>query len=105
VLRRKSDQIDETKDYMPNEKETGLIKLMNGYREIISEAAETLNPSLVANFMYELAKDFNQFYHDYSILSAEENKTKNFRIRLTAAVGQIIYSGMNLLGIEVPERM
>jgi len=88
-----------------NEKEINLIRLLYDYPEIISESARSLNPSLIANFLYELAKEFNQFYHDYSILSAESKELIIFRIHLASATGNLIKSGMELLGIEVPERM
>lgn len=88
-----------------NDKEIALIRMMFEFPEIIKEASRTLNPSLVANFLYELAKEFNQFYHDYSILSAEKEEQVGLRLLLVEAVGQIVESGMELLGIEVPERM
>ncbi len=88
-----------------NDKEIALIRMMFEFSDIIKEASRTLNPSLVANFLYELAKEFNQFYHDYSILSAEKEEQVGLRLLLVEAVGQIIESGMELLGIEVPERM
>jgi len=88
-----------------NEKEVVLIRMMFDYPEIISEASRTLNPSLIANFLYEVAKEFNQFYHDYSILSAGKKELVSQRLLLAEVIGQIIESGMELLGIEVPERM
>jgi arginyl-tRNA synthetase len=72
---------------------------------VIKEAARTYNPSLIANYLYELAKEFNQFYHDHSILNAEQQETVSLRLLLVEAVSRIIESGMDLLGIEVPERM
>ena len=88
-----------------NEKEAYLIRMLYEFPEIISESARILNPSLIANYLYELSKEFNQFYHDYSILSAENDHLIALRIHLTNAVGNIIKSGMGLLGVEVPERM
>jgi len=88
-----------------NEKEIFLIRMMFEYPEVINEASRTLNPSLIANFLYELAKEFNQFYHDFSILSAENQELVSQRLLLVGVIGQIIESGMGLLGIEVPERM
>ena len=87
------------------DKEVGLIRMMYNYPEVIREASDALNPSLVANFLYELAKEFNQFYHDHSILSAEKEEQVKMRLMLVEAIGKIIDSGMDLLGIEVPERM
>jgi len=92
-------------DQLLNEKEVSLIRLMFDYPEIINEASRTMNPSLIANFLYELAKEFNQFYHDHSILSAENAEQVELRLLMVEVVGQLIESGMELLGIEVPERM
>jgi arginyl-tRNA synthetase len=88
-----------------NKKEISLIRMMYEYPELLEESARTLNPSLIANFLYELAKEFNQFYHDYSILSAEKPDQVAMRVLLVELIGRIIASGMELLGIEVPERM
>jgi len=88
-----------------NEKEIALVRMMYEYPEIIQEASRALNPSLVANFLYELAKEFNQFYHDHSILSADSSAQVCQRLLLVETTGNIIESGMDLLGIEVPERM
>ena len=88
-----------------NPKEVSLIRLMHDFPEVVSEAARALNPSLIANFLYELAKEFNQFYHDHSILSADTGVQVSQRLLLAEATGNIIESGMELLGIEVPERM
>ncbi|MCK4751424.1 MAG: arginine--tRNA ligase, partial [Bacteroidales bacterium] len=87
-----------------NEKEIGLVRMMYEYPDILKEASRTLNPSLVANFLYELAKEFNQFYHDHSILSADSSDQVSLRLLLVEAIGRIIENGMELLGIEVPER-
>ena len=87
------------------EKEVGLTRMMYEYPEVIKEAARTYNPSLLANFLYDLAKEFNQFYHDHSILNAEQHDRVSLRLLLVEAVSRIIESGMDLLGIEVPERM
>jgi arginyl-tRNA synthetase len=94
-----------TGDTELNDKEISLIRMMYEYPEVIEESARTLNPSLVANFLYELAKEFNQFYHDYSILSADHPEQVALRVLLVKQIGRIIFSGMSLLGIEVPERM
>ena len=89
-----------------NEKEISLIRMMYDYPEIIQEASRTLNPSLIANFLYELAKEFNQFYHDYSILSADDQELVSHASACWLRPSEIlIQSGMELLGIEVPERM
>ncbi|HER09105.1 MAG TPA: arginine--tRNA ligase [Bacteroides sp.] len=88
-----------------NEKEILLIRMIHDFPEIITESADTLNPSLIANFLYDLSREFNQFYHDYSILGAESQDQVSTRLLLVRVVGQIIRSGMDLMGIEVPERM
>jgi arginyl-tRNA synthetase len=88
-----------------NEKETALIRMMYGFPDTLSEAARALNPSLIANFLYELAREFNQFYHDHSILNAENKGQVSQRLIMIESVGNMIKSGMELLGIEMPERM
>ncbi|MBS0011581.1 MAG: arginine--tRNA ligase [Bacteroidales bacterium] len=88
-----------------NAKESDLIKLLRRYDDIISEAADTLSPSLIANYVYELAKEFNQFYHDYSILGEKDTEVRSFRIALSQYTGEIIRKSMWLLGIDMPEKM
>jgi len=88
-----------------NEKETDVIRLLHDFPVTVGTAAREHNPSVIANFMYDLAKEFNQFYHDHSILSAEDPDTRLFRIHLSRIIGDVIERGMGLLGIEVPERM
>jgi arginyl-tRNA synthetase len=105
VLRKSKDTRMEVGPQELNEKEIQLVRMIHDYPEIIAESAETLNPSLIANFLYDLAKEFNQFYHDYSILGAESWEQVSTRLLLVSVVGQVIESGMGLLGIEVPERM
>jgi len=105
VLRKGTSIPKATGKLLMNEKEVALTSMMYEYPDVIQEAARTLNPSLVANFLYDLAKEFNQFYHDHSILNAEQQEEVNLRLLLVEAVSRIIESGMDLLGIEVPERM
>ncbi|MDY6240549.1 MAG: arginine--tRNA ligase [Prevotella sp.] len=88
-----------------NDKETELIQKLADFKTAVADAGENYNPAGIANYCYELTKLFNQFYHDYSILSAETDKAKAFRLMLAANVGKTIKNGMALLGIEVPERM
>ena len=90
---------------IPLDKEIELIKLISQFPEIVDAAGKELNPSLIANYIYELAKEFNQFYHDYSILSAETDEIRRYRLLLSIVTGKTIKSAMHLLGIEVPERM
>lgn len=88
-----------------NDKEIALIQKMNDFGAVIEQAATDYSPSGIANYCYELTKDFNQFYHDYSILNADTEEEKLTRLVLANNVAKIIKNGMLLLGIEVPERM
>jgi arginyl-tRNA synthetase len=105
VLRKAGDLRREAGNTELNEKEVALVRLLYEYPEIIQEAGRAYNPSLIANFLYDLAKEFNQFYHDHSILSAESPERIRLRLLMTEVIGQVIESGMEMLGIEVPERM
>lgn len=87
----------------PKEKE--LLKIIGEYPEVIQAASENHSPALVANYTYELVKEFNSFYQNIPILATEDEAEKAFRVRLSEAVGAIIKSAFSLLGIEVPERM
>ena len=88
-----------------NEKEINLIQKLNDYGAAVAQAGQDYSPSGIANYCYELTKEFNQFYHDYSILNAESQEEKITRLVLADNVGKVIKNGMALLGIEVPERM
>ena len=88
-----------------NEKEIDLIQKMNDFAAAVADAGNNYNPGGIANYCYELTKEFNQFYHDYSILNAESEAEKITRLVLAANVAKILKNGMSLLGIEVPERM
>ncbi len=85
--------------------ERDLIVLLSKFPEIIAEAAKGHNPGLIANYVYEIAKAYNKFYHEHSILQAPDELAKQFRLQLSAAAANVISRGMNLLGISVPERM
>lgn len=85
--------------------ERDLIVLLSRYPETIGLAAEGYSPAIVANYLFELAKTYNKFYHEKSILQAENEDVRQFRLQLSAASGNVIKKGMKLLGIEVPERM
>ena len=91
--------------FEPNEKEIELIKLLAGFPKVVRDAGIQMTTAVIANYCYELTKEFNQFYHDFSILSAYDDKTKNFRLQLSAITGFTIEKCMGLLGIDVPERM
>ena len=88
-----------------NEKEVQLIQKLNSFETVVEQAGKDYSPSGIANYCYELTKDFNQFYHDYSILNAESAEAKTLRLVLAKNVAKTIKNGMQLLGIEVPERM
>jgi len=93
-------------DTLPlNEKEVQLIQKLNSFETVVEQAGKDYSPSGIANYCYELTKDFNQFYHDYSILNAESTEAKTLRLALAKNVAKTIKNGMQLLGIEVPERM
>lgn len=85
--------------------EVQLIKKLYDFPDVISEAGRTYNPSLIANYTYELVKEFNSFYHDFSILREEDIALRDFRVMLSSKVGETIGKGMGLLGIEMVERM
>ena len=88
-----------------NEKEIALIQKMNDFGASVAQAGVDYSPSGIANYCYELTKEFNQFYHDYSILNADTEDEKTTRLVLAQNVAKVIKNGMELLGIEVPERM
>ena len=88
-----------------NEKEIELIQKMNDYGAAVEQAGKDYSPSGIANYCYELTKQFNQFYHDYSILNADNADEKSTRLVIARNVAKVIKNGMRLLGIEVPERM
>ena len=88
-----------------SEKEEGLIQMVADYAAVVKQAGEDYSPSIIANYTYDLVKEYNQFYHDFSILREENEAVKVFRIALSANVAKVVRLGMNLLGIEVPSRM
>ncbi len=88
-----------------SEKELGLIQMLIGFQDVVRQAADDYNPSVIANYCYDLAKEFNQFYHDFSIMHEPTRELKMFRLVLAQNVGKILKLGTGLLGIEVPERM
>ena len=87
------------------EKEIQLIQLLGNYPEVVKEAGTEFSPAVIANYTYDLVKEYNQFYHDYTILGETDEAVKQMRITLSANVAKVIKSAMGLLGIEVPERM
>ena len=92
-------------DQDPNEKELSLIRMIYDYPSIIREAGLSLSPALIANFLYELTREYNQFYHDLPILREENEGVRSLRLNISFLIARILKSGMKLLGIEVPDRM
>ena len=107
ILRKSQDDIDGTdiSTVAPNDKETSLIQRLIDFSATVADAGKNYSPALIANYVYDLAKEFNQFYHDYSILREEDAQVRVFRLKLARTVGQIIKRAVWLLGMEVPERM
>ena len=89
----------------PNDKEIAIIQRISDFATVVEEAGKTYSPALIANYTYDLAKEFNQYYHDYSILKEEDVNVKVFRLELSRTVASIIKRAFSLLGIDVPERM
>ncbi len=110
VLRKAAEQGINLPEALPtnttiSEKEEGLIQMLANFAAIVKEAGETYSPALIANYTYDLVKEYNQFYHDFSILHESDEALKLFRLVLSANVAKIVKEAMGLLGIEVPERM
>ena len=89
----------------PNEKEISLIQKIADFPQVVAEAGRTYSPALIANYVYDLVKEYNQFYHDYSILREENEVVRNFRLKLSEVTCDTVRRATGLLGIEVPERM
>ncbi|WP_329903769.1 arginine--tRNA ligase [Porphyromonas pogonae] len=94
-----------TTDLKLSEKEEGLIQKISEYADVVKEAGYTYSPALIANYVYDLVKEYNQFYHDFSILREENDQLRSFRLALSQTVASVIRRAMSLLGIEMPERM
>lgn len=110
ILRKAADaglQLPETLSVSTelNEKEIALVQMLAEFALVVKQAGNDYNPACIANYCYDLVKEYNQFYHDYSILREEDAEKRLFRLVLSANVGKIVRLGMGLLGIEVPERM
>ena len=107
VLRKSDEQIPDKlpEGVIVNEKEQNLIQKLADFRTAVQQAGTDYSPSVIANYCYDLVKEFNQFYHDYSILHEPDAKSRALRLVLSANVAKVIRTGMSLLGIEVPERM
>ena len=110
VLRKAAEQGIEIPTIIPaglqlSAKEEGLIQMLADFKNTVKQAGIDYNPSVIANYVYDLVKEYNQFYHDFSILREENEALKIFRLALSQNVGKIVKLAMGLLGIEVPERM
>lgn len=111
VLRKTKEQEINIPESLPNKtltlsaKEQSLIQLLGDFAVVVKQAGTEYNPALIANYTYDLVKEYNQFYHDFSILKEENIDLRNFRLVLSENVGKVICQAMSLLGIEVPERM
>ncbi len=88
-----------------SEKEAGLIRMLAQFPDIVRQAGNDYSPSVIANYVYDLVKEYNQFYHDFSILRESDEQLRLFRLLLSKNVAKIVRLGMQLLGIDVPERM
>lgn len=98
-----SDAIDNS--IQPTEKEESLIQLLAEFAAVVKQAGDEYSPAVIANYIYDLVKEYNQFYHDHSILKEENEAIRNFRLILSLNVSRTVQKGMQLLGIEVPDRM
>jgi len=108
ILRKWNDEItlnEKAFEVELAEKEINLIQRLQGFEAAVKQAGQDYNPSCIANYCYDLVKEYNQFYHDFSVLKEEDEAKRQVRLMLSAAVGQVVKNGMGLLGIEVPERM
>ena len=108
VLRRSAEAGFERRSYenvIPNEKEIALIQRLSDYPSVVAEAGRSYSPALIANYVYDLVKEYNQFYHDCSILREEDAGICSLRLAISDATARVIAFGMSLLGIRVPERM
>ena len=89
----------------PNEKEADLIQRLADFPEVVKEAGKNYSPALIANYVYDLVKTYNQFYHDYSVLKESDAAVRSLRLAISEQVARVVKTGMGLLGIRVPERM
>ncbi|THD69971.1 arginine--tRNA ligase [Robertkochia marina] len=106
ILRKADfDHSEQVGEYTLEIREKELIKILGQFPEVVQQAAENYSPALIANYCYDLVKEFNSFYQNVSILGAEESEQRVFRVQLAEQVGQVIAKSMKLLGVNVPERM
>ena len=110
ILRKAGEQGISIPEALPtstelSKKEISLIQHLNGFTSALRQAGQDYNPASIANYCYELVKEYNQFYHDFSVLREEDANKQIVRLALSSAVAKVVKNGMSLLGIEVPERM
>lgn len=105
ILRKEKPQTIDLKEYEFNALEKNILKTLNEFQDVLQKSADELNPSFIANYVYELVKMFNSFYQNYSILNADSDLQKNARLMLAQRVADKIKQALDLLGIEVPNRM
>ncbi len=108
VLRKAAEEKMEVADYAdvtPGEREITLVQTLADFPAIVQNAGTTYSPALIANYIYDLVKTYNQFYHDCSILKESDPAVRSMRLELSRQTARVIATGMKLLGIKVPERM
>lgn len=110
IFRKAADQNIKMSDIQDStalsvDKEKSLIRMLYKFPAVVADAGKNLSPAVIANYVYDLSKEFNQFYHDCPILKEENTEVRNLRLHLSEQTGKIIKKSMNLLGIDVPERM
>ena len=108
VLRKAAEEgmtIGDFSAVTPGEREITLIQALADYPATVEAAGQSYSPALIANYVYDLVKLYNQFYHDCSILKETDTAVRSFRLQLSSQTARVIESGMKLLGIKVPERM
>ena len=110
VLRKATENNLDIPDLLPLDiymsgKEQSLIQLAGEFPAVVKQAGDEYNPALVANYIYELVKEYNQFYHDFSILKEEDSNLRNLRLIISSNVAKVVKRGMGLLGIDVPDKM
>ena len=105
VLRKAGEEILFTGGVDHHPKETDLLIMLYQFPHTVGQASDELNPSVVANYLYEVAREYNQFYHELPILKETDLNVRNFRLMLSELTATVIRNGMSLLGIDVPEKM
>jgi arginyl-tRNA synthetase len=97
---------DQASEYIVlNSKEKNILRLVHEFPGVIKDSADAYSPALIANYIYDLVREYNQFYHDFSILKEEDTQVRDFRLVFSMVVSDIVKRGMGILGIEMPERM